>query len=154
MIDQGSAKAELQKFMDHDDTQYVGDATNTQAAIDNAINGWSSALFECAKNVVPTSTTASAAKSVFEVAAEGMHLDPTGAVFKAACSSFASALGAGMVGYTASPPPAMYDPVIPPGHPGRSNAEQAADFFSQVLAAWLETGTATHNITGVTIPWS
>ncbi|TGN20821.1 hypothetical protein [Leptospira idonii] len=129
-------KDKFRKGFDPEYNDYLGDVTDMETAKQRAIDTWSEALFECAKNITPASTTASSARSAFESAAEGMHLD--GSIFSAAVSSFASSLGSGMVGYAAVPPAAPFVPTS-----SEENYEGMCGDFSDQLIDWLKTGSAT-----------
>ena len=149
-LDQAAAKTELRKFMDPKFFDYQGDAVSKQDSIEKAINAWKRALQKSCESISPSSTTLSSATEAFVTAAEGMHLDPSGAIFQAACASFATQLGNGMVGYTAIPPLA---PFIPIGG-DTSNAELSCDFKATQLVQWLKNGKATNIASGVVVSWS
>jgi hypothetical protein len=149
-LNQSDAKIELRKFMDRNFVDYIGDAIDKQDSIDKSIASWKNALEKCCEFISPASSTLIAALSAFESAAAAMYLDPTGAVFQAACEAFASTLGSGMAGYTATPPAT---PFIPAGG-DPSNAELSCDFKAAQLVAWLKTGKATNIVTTVEEDWA
>lgn len=151
MLDASSAADELRAFLDPDFSGYLGDAPDKQTMIDRAIDQWAEALYKCARFVTPVSTASLAAKAAFQAAAVGMHLDVTGAVFQAACASFADTLGAGMVGYVATSPPGLFVPV---GSGPITVASVACTFMAGQLAAWFATGTAINLSTTLTEPWA
>ena len=144
MLDQAAAKTELRKLMDRKFKDFLGEVETRQQAIDRSIDQWANAWYECAKAVVPPTTSAQAAKAAFKTAAAGMYLDVSGAAFKAACAAFASALASGMVGapvpqWTVVPPTALFNPI----GGSQTDAEQWCEFVSGQMVAWLATGTAT-----------
>ncbi|WP_411821209.1 hypothetical protein [Leptospira sp. 'Mane'] len=129
-------KNKLRKGFDPNYTDYLGNVEDESSAIQRAIDTWSEAIYECAKAVVPVSTTATLAQTAFESAAEGMNLD--GSVFSAAVAAFASTLGTGMAGYTTVPPSSSFIPTSL----NESNEDMCKDFSDQLIA-WFQTGTAT-----------
>lgn len=157
MIDQASAEAELKKIMDKNDSEFVSPTTNEQS-IDVATKGWANALYECAKNISPTSAAADQAKKDFTSAASGMEKFETGAAtFKAAVTKFATTLGNGMGGYTCIPSPTEYNPAIPetdPADPAESDGALAAESMATRLADWFKTWQAVNNATGEQSKWS
>ncbi|WP_016753883.1 hypothetical protein [Leptospira santarosai] len=147
MISESAFKSELEKFCNPHSSNYVGDPQTRTEAIQKANQGWGNALYECAKNITPTSTTAQAAKDAFMaiVGAEIMTLE----ILQQAANQFALKLGQGMTGYNATPPPSHltlnssatdYD----------SNCSQVAN----QVCNWLRTGQSMLLIPPYTIePW-
>jgi hypothetical protein len=68
--------------------------------------------------------------------------------------TFATTVGAGMTGYTPTPPPAPvgFAAHFSAPHP-ESHAEAAAS-IAPLIDTWLRTGTATPLPSGTPIPWS
>jgi hypothetical protein len=149
-LNQAAAKTELRKFMDRNFADYIGDAIDKQDSIDKAIISWKNAFEKCCEFISPASGSLSTALAAFEAAADGMYLDPAGAVFQAACAAFATQLGLGMTGYTATPPA---EPFIPIGG-DPSNAELSCDFKATQMVEWLKTGVATNIVTSTPESWS
>ena len=149
-LNQAAAKIELRKFMDRNFGDYIGDAIGKQDSIDKSIAAWKNAFEKCCEFISPASSTLTTALAEFETAANGMYLDPTGAVFQAACAAFATQLGLGMTGYTATPPA---EPFIPTGG-DPSNAELSCDFKVTQMVEWLKTGVATNIVTSTPESWS
>lgn len=144
-MNQPGAKSELQKFLDPDYVDYLGDVTSTAEATSRAIDGWANALEKAVIPISPASTTLASAKLAFKAAAVGMYA--SGAIFSLAVAAFAQELGNGMTGYVATPPPTLFVP----SSSSTVHADACGDMATQLIA-WLATGTATDGIT--TVNWS
>ncbi len=138
----------FQKGFDPDFIDYLGDVLDIDEAKQRAIDIWSEALFECAKDIFPASTSSTAARTAFESSAVGMNLD--GSVFSAAVAAFASTLGGGMTGYTPTPPPSVFIPTSL-----NEDHDLMCEDFSDQMIAWFQTGQSTLIVPPNTVePWT
>lgn len=124
---------------------------------------WGSALSSYASAIVPASAAVASATAALETTLAGVFsTSGTGpdkaADMEAAFLSWATAIGAGMVGYTPTPPPGSIgfaaEFAKDPGDWKTTHA-QAATFWSAAIDTWMKTGTATLIAPPNTVvPWS
>lgn len=137
----------MRRFTDQEYDDFEG----FPETIEDSREAMSEAVYQYAKDIVPVSTTASLAKDAMKDSLGDMS-DIT---MKTAFDNFASTLGGGMVGFTATPPQSQIklSPVAAIGERGGSAFECMQELVS-IVDAWFKTGTATNEGTGATTNWS
>lgn len=137
-----NAKDDFSKYFNDADPAYVGDITSEGAQArtdgeDRVRTAWTEALRTKLPGIFPASTAAEAAADAFEAAYDGATL----ASFQAAMNAMATTIGAGMTGYTPTPPSIPFLP---------ATTTQDKDILCQELDsqldAWLQTGSSTLNV--------
>lgn len=116
---------------------------------------WADAVGSYAAGIVPASTAVSAAASTLASALAGAFSSGAAAPgMEAGFAAFAASLGAGMVGYTPTPPPGPVGFALLFAGPRSSHAEAAAAVASAV-DTWMRTGSAVLIAPPNTlVPWS
>jgi hypothetical protein len=119
---------------------------------------WADAMGDYASGIVPASTTVPAAASALALDLESAFASPTApADADLAFTTFATAVGLGMVGFVSTPPPAPVGFALAFAEPPASWPEthsSAADSWASKVDAWMRTGTATPVSGGAPVPWS
>lgn len=132
------------------------DFNNWPQSISEAAECWANVVDVCAANVVPTSTTATAARAAFITEFNNMSNEAQNGylVFANALMQYATILGTGMTGagFNGFPPPTLFVFNMQGFISGSANEE--AIRFGTDLVNWFKTGTATNINTGTTINWN
>jgi len=117
---------------------------------------WAEVVNVSGKDVVPSSTTAAAAREAFRVLMLGATTPGAGLlIFPLAFTAYAVALAPGMAtAFTGTPPPIPIDftSVYAIGNAGGSG-EDCAIAMAAVIHAWFLTGTAVNTSVGGTVNW-
>lgn len=142
---------ELSVLMDEDFANFGG----FPDGIIEASQRWSDVVDAYASAVIPSTTTASSAKTAFQGVIASITVD--GLVkFPLAFTAYAGALAVGMLPtFTGVPPPIpiVFDSAFAIGNAGGSGAD-VADAMSVIIDTWFKTGTAINISSGATVPWS
>jgi hypothetical protein len=148
-------KSSIREINDTEYTDFKGFPSNTIEVAD----AWSGIIDSYASKVIPTSTTASAAKAALYGQLLTISSEAANAflVLQAGITSYAVALAGGMAGagFVGVPPPAplILTPVSAIGLAGGS-AEACAEAMSSILDIWFKTGSATPVAGGPPIFWT
>lgn len=129
----------------------VTDLTTSRAS---CAQEWADAMESYASAIVPASTTVTAAAATLStsLASAFALADGRGAV-STAFSAFATTVGSGMTGFTATPPPGSLGVTALTASAKATHALAAAD-WSSAIDTWMKTGTATPSGGGSTVNWS
>lgn len=108
---------------------------------------WANAVADYTTAIFPTSTTVSVASNTLFSALTvtfqtSLDAAITAAQMELAFAAFATTVGTGMAGYTATPPAGQVGFLTLFGTP-ESTVESAAIKFADAIDAWIRTGTAT-----------
>ena len=146
-LDKNILKLEMRSFVDKEFTSFDG----FPSSLEESREAMAEAVYQYARTVTPVTTTAEIAKEAMISSLGDMSKDNQIIAF----SQFATTLASGMGGFTATPPPSpiVLDSVAIIGLSGGSS-ESCMTELSNVVDAWMSTGIAINNSTGVTINWS
>jgi len=146
-------KAELSKFTDSSYSGFTG-FPKTPLEVGEK---WANAIdIYAGVNVVPFSTTATAAKTAIKTAFAGITTPNLAeAQIVAGFTAYASALALGMAGFASVPPPLALDlkPVSVLGF-GGANSSTCLDLAVTIIETWFKTGVATPLPSGTPINWN
>lgn len=145
MLDPSALKAELMTFFGH--------APDGYAACGLA---WADAVGAYAASITPPSTTVIGAAAALGVSLGNAFAKPLATPdMETAFAQFALALGGGMAGYVATPPPGLVGFATAFTGPMPTTQDQAASRFSQLIDTWMRTGLATLAVPpGTVVPWA
>lgn len=129
------------------------------SAVEAAAQAWSDVMVAYAGDVVPASTTVSAAGSALKTALQSAFvLAPAPTVLvdmETAFAAFAATVGAGMApAFTATPPPNPVGFAALGAPPFPSDTNSAAEIWKTRIDTWFKTGTATPSGGGSPVNWS
>lgn len=142
---------ELTALMDNESPSFVGFPENNAVMADN----WSSAVNAYAKDVIPPSTTAAAAKTAMEGVLQGVSVGTGIAVFQSAYTAYAAQLALGMQpAFTGTPPPSPIDLTPVYNLPYTTPISQRVSAMATIVDTWFRTGIAVNNSSGASIPWA
>jgi len=151
MLNPTTLNTELLKIMDDNNPNFLGFPSDNFEMATN----WGNAIFNYAKDVIPTSLTATQSKDAFIGVMQTMTI-PTGlAIFPLAFTSFALTLAGGMQPlFTGVPPPIPI--ILLPVFvlPFETPIEARVAAMTAIIDLWFRTGTAINNTSGVTTIWS
>lgn len=143
---------ELSKIIDSEHPQFVGFPQNQL----QMANNWGNALQQYASGIIPPSATLAAAVTAFKNLMATMNTSNGLVVFPQAFTTFALTLSTGMQpAFTATPPPAPISltPVFSIPLQDGTNSTRISTMAS-IIDAWMRTGIAINNASGVSVPWS
>lgn len=125
------------------------------ASYDEAAHAWASAVRSWASGMVPTSTTVAVASLALERDLADAFAQRAGAAaLEAAFARFARAVGLGMAGYVAVPPPGQVGFAALFRGPPRVTRQDGIALVAGKLDVWMRTGTATLIAPpGTVVPW-
>jgi hypothetical protein len=107
-------------------------------------NGWVSAVESWAGAIIPASTTVSAAVSTLNGALASAFSAPDAASpMESAFAAFAVTVGAGMVGYTPTPPAGQVGFASQFAGAKPTTAADAANQIASLIDTWMKTGLST-----------
>lgn len=117
---------------------------------------WGNAVGAYAAAIVPASTAVSAAAATLGTAlGSAFALSDAIPSMETAFAAFATAVGAGMAGYTPTPPAAPVGFAAQFAGPDPDTHAEAADQIGQLIHDWLTTGTSTlATPPNTVVPWS
>lgn len=116
---------------------------------------WADAVRSYAVGITPPSTTVSAASEVLATSLVTPFSSDNGASGMAsAFTAFAAAVGGGMAGFVAVPPPSPPNFAGLFAEPHPATHLEGAQKISQLIDTWLRTGTAAPVAGGPAVPWS
>lgn len=126
------------------------------ATYDGCGRAWADAVGEYAKTVTPPSTTVAAAAEQLGTALGAAFAEPLAiTAMEAAFTAFGAAVGGGMTGYVATPPPGPVGFANAFAQPMPQTQAEAAERMSALVDTWMRTGTATLAVPPSTVvPWS
>ena len=105
---------------------------------------WADAMEAYAADIVPPSTTVSAASTTLAGALTTAFQSPAAAPgMETAFAAFAATVGGGMVGWAATPPPAPVGFATQFAGPKPTTHAAAASTIAGLIHSWMTTGTAT-----------
>jgi hypothetical protein len=126
------------------------------ATIADCAQGWADAVESYATGIIPASTTVTSAAATLSTALAAAFALPAAApAMDTAFTAFSVAVGAGMAGYTPTPPVAALGipTLIAPPYPTTHAA--AATEFATLIDTWMRTGFSTLIAAPFTVvPWS
>ena len=113
---------------------------------------WADALSAYAAAIVPPSTQVTSAADAFEGAVVGMdQADQAETAIRAGLTAFAGVLSAGMQpAFSGVPPVAPWEHTFS----NTLSASEAAQVVADSIDAWMKTGSAMNNASGVVTTWA
>jgi hypothetical protein len=130
-------------------------AANPPATTAECAQAWADAVGDFATAIVPASSTVEAAAAALSASLlAAFESGDAAAPMEVAFLTFATAVGGGMVGFVATPPPAPVGFAEEFAGPFPTTHAEAGQSMAQLIFDWMLTGTATPSGGGAPVNWT